>query len=446
VESVVETRSPTCVQFAIEVPLDELEPDVIAAYRDIAIWVRSGAIRNCRIPFQTIDQRVGAIVLPRALEQAILTQVVAAVRDHGMRPLGRPEIDIVDFGDGRPLTFTAVAGIRPTITLPELSTIEVEVKTTAFTDTDVDDELDRLRHRFATRVGVDRPAASGDFVQIDLTAMVDGVEVDCGHTGSIWHRVGAGQLPAELDEDVVDGDELPSTLDEAILGRRVNETTTFRTQLVGDEFAHKDADVTITVNAVTEQRLPVLDDEFAALAGNVATLVELRGHLHDRLLCADRAEQLTIARDKALQAIVAAVAVAIPEAYIRDEAERRKQRMTDQLRRLGTSLAEHLAGGEKTEAGFDADLIRATVARIGVQLVLDTLAETEQIQITEQEYRDAIIDRARQAGVSPQAYYDQALHSGESNALLLDLGRDKALGLVAQRIVVKDSDGTILTP
>lgn len=431
-KSTVETLSPTRVRLAIEVPFDELDASLKKAYREIASQVNIPGFRKGKVPSQVIDQRVGrGTVLQEAVEEAIPAQIFAAVREHDVKLLGRPTVDITEFADGQPLKFTAEVDVRPEIVLPELSTIAVEVDPIALGENEIDEQIDNLRQRFATLKGVDRPVANGDYVQIDLNATVDGVEVEGGQASNISHEVGSGQLLAGLDE--------------AIIGLSAEGTTVFQTQLVGGEFAGKDADVAVTVRTVKEKQLPPLDDEFAGLASEFDTLEQLRGDLRERLTRIKKVEQLYAARDKALSEIVKLAAVPAPEGVVRDEVEHRKQSMAAELERIGASLSEYLSAEEKTEDQIDTELAEAAAEGVRIQLVLDALADAEELQVSDDEFGHEIVHRAQRAGVPPQQYYDQLVQTGNAGAVYGDVRRGKALALVMERVIMKDTEGTVLT-
>ena len=159
-KSTVETLSPTRVRLAIEVPFAELEPSLKKAYREIGSQVTDPRVPPGKVPTAVIDQRVGrGTVLNEAVQDAIPTQIVAAVREHEVKTLGRPEVEITEFADGQPLKFTAELDVRPEITLPDLASIEVTVDEVEIGDEEIDDQVNALRERFATLKTVERPAA-----------------------------------------------------------------------------------------------------------------------------------------------------------------------------------------------------------------------------------------------------------------------------------------------
>ncbi|MGE5831066.1 MAG: trigger factor [Micromonosporaceae bacterium] len=427
-ESTVETLSPTRVRLAIEVPFAELEPSLKKAYREIGAQVNIPGFRKGKVPNAIIDQRVGReVVLDEAKNEVIRTQTEQAIRDHRVRRLGPAEVEVTDFADGQSLKFTAELDVRPEITLPKLDDLEVSVDAITVTDEDVDTQLDGLRQRFATLKTVERAAQRGDFVQIDLAATVDGEEVPGGSATNLSHEIGSGQL-------------LPG-LDEAIEGLTAGAATTFQTELVAGDFKDRAAEVAVTLRSVREREMPNLDDEFAQLASEFDTLDELRADLATRLTRVKKVEQLYAARDQTLQALVAAAEVPAPEGVVREELSTRKEAMADQLQRMGISMEDFLASEGKTEAEVDADLTESASQSIRIQLLLDALAEAEQIQVSDDEFGHEVVHRAQRAGVAPQQYYDQLMRSGLALAVFGDVRRNKALAHVLERVSITDSNG-----
>jgi len=432
VKSTVETISPTRVRLAIEVPFAELEPSLRKAYREIASQVSVPGFRSGKVPSQVIDQRFGrGAVLNEAVQDAIPANIVAAVREHDVKSLGRPDVEITDFSDGQPLKFTAELDVRPEITVPDLDTVSVTVDELQLAETEIDEQVEGLRQRFATLKTADRPAAVGDYVQIDLAATVDGEPVPGGSATNISHEVGSNQL-------------LPG-LDEALQGMAAEDATTFTTQLVGGDLAGRDADVAVTVRSVKQKELPPLDDDFAQLASEFDTLDELREDLRTRITRVKRIEQLYAARDKVLADLVKVADVPAPEGVVKEEVEHRKQAMSDELERIGASMSDYLASEDKTEEQIDAELTEAASEGVKIQLLLDTIADKEDIQVSDDEYGHEIVHRAQRVGMAPQAYYDQLQRSGAAAAVFGDVRRGKALAVVMERVKITDASGTALS-
>jgi trigger factor len=432
VKSTVETLSPTRVKLAIEVPFDELKPSLQKAYREIGAQVQIPGFRRGKIPAAVIDQRVGrGAVLNEAVQEAIPQQILAAVREHEVKTLGRPEVEITEFNDGAPLKFTAEVDVRPEISIPDLSAITVTVPAVEVDENEIDEQVNGLRERFATLKTVERPAADGDYVQLDLRATVDGEEVPGGSATNISHEVGSKQL-------------LPG-LDEVLVGMSAGDGTTFTTELVGGDFAGRDADVHVTVRTVKDKQLPEIDDEFAQLASEFDTLEELRNDLRERLTRAKKVEQIYAARDEALKQLVEAANIPAPQGIVKEEVEGRKQAMTDQLERIGASLEDYLSSEDKTEEQIDAELTEAATEGVRIQLLLDTIADAEDVQVSDDEFGHEIVHRAQRAQMQPQQYYEQLVQSGAAAAVYGDVRRGKALAWVLEQVTMKDSEGNTLS-
>ena len=252
-----------------------------------------------------------------------------------------------------------------------------------------------------------------------------------GSATNISHEVGSKQL-------------LPG-LDDALVGMSAGESANFVTQLVGGDFAGREADVKVTVRTVKEKQLPPMDDDFAQLASEFDTLDELRGDLQERLTRVKRVEQLYAARDKALAELVRRADVPAPEGVVREEVEHRKQAMTDELERIGASFEDYLSAEQKTEEQLDEELTEAATEGVRIQLVLDTIADTNEVQVSDDEFGHEIVHRAQRVGMPPQQYYDQLMRSGTAAAVFGDVRRGKALTMVMEQVKITDASGNQLS-
>ena len=186
---------------------DELKPNIDEAYKHLADQVQVPGFRKGKVPPRIIDQRVGRpAVIEHAVNEGLGTFYAEAVRENNLRPLGQPDVNVTQVpgltstkpGEEGELQFTAEVEVRPTIEVPSLDGITVEVESDEVTDEDVEGRLDALRERFGTLVGVDRPAKDGDFVQIDLRATIGDEEID--KVSGVSYQIGSGNMLEGLDE------------------------------------------------------------------------------------------------------------------------------------------------------------------------------------------------------------------------------------------------------
>ncbi|MGZ4495709.1 MAG: trigger factor, partial [Nocardioides sp.] len=174
-KSAVETLSPTRAKLTVEVPFEELKPSLDAAYKKIAQQINIPGFRRGKVPPMVIDRQVGrGAVLDEAINEALPKLYVEALQANDLEPLAQPEIDITKLEDNDTLEFTAEVDIRPEVQLPDYQGLEVSVDDLKVTDQDVEEQVQNLRERFATLNEVERAAADGDFVVLDLKALQDG--------------------------------------------------------------------------------------------------------------------------------------------------------------------------------------------------------------------------------------------------------------------------------
>ena len=408
-KSVVESLNPTRVRLAVEVPFEELEPSIKSVYQRIAAQVNVPGFRRGKVPPMVIDQRIGRpAVLDEAVQEALPRLYGQAVEDNELRPLGQPEVDVTDFADGQELKFTVEVDIRPTVTLPEWQGLAVEVDDADVTDADVDEQMQQLRSRFGTLIGVDRPAAEDDFVMIDLDARKGGELVEGGQATGVSYQIGSGQLVPGIDA--------------AVTGLSAGESASFATTLQGTN-AGEEVDCTVTVTAVKEQQLPDLDDDFAQMASEFDTLDELRADLRERAQRIKRIEQAIAARDAVLDKLLEkAGEVPLPEGVI------------------AAQVQEHLSDGHGDDdhrADFEKDLRHNLTA----QFVLDELVKAEDLQVSQEELTSYLVQRATSSGVDPNQLIQQYVETGTIPALVSEVARGKALALVVEKAQIVDESG-----
>ncbi len=427
-QSAVETLSPTRVKLTVEVPFDELKADLDKAYKKIASQVKVQGFRPGKVPPRILDQRVGrGVVLEEAVQEALPRLYGEAVQETGVNPVGRPEVDVTEFTDGDKLAFTAEVDVRPEFDLPAYESLTVTVAAVEVPDADVTEQLDALRARFAKLTPVERVAADGDFVALDLAATIDGAEVPGGTATGLSYEVGSGTL--------LDG------IDDALRGKQAGDAGIFDTVLVAGDLEGQTAQVALTVRSVNERELPVADDQWASDTTGFEGLAALTADIRDRLERTKKLEQGTEARDKVLEALLAAVEVPLPESVLETELGWRTQTTTDQLTRNGLTLEGWLESEGKTQEEWDTEVSDGARNAVKAQLVLDAVADKEELAVTDAELTDQVVRRAARTGMSPDAFAQAIVQSGQLPGLVSEVRRGKALATVMEAATITDTAG-----
>ena len=413
VTSTVEKLSPTRVKLHISVTPDELKPSIAHAYEHIAQDIQIPGFRKGKVPAPIIDQRVGrGAVIEHAVSEGLDGFYREAVTANEVRTVGRPSAEVIDWPSDKDfsgdLKVEVEVDVRPEFDLPELSGVTVEIEPVETDAAAVDAELDRLRGRFGTLVTVDRPAAKGDFVELNLVATIDGAEID--RAEGVSYEVGSGELLEGIDE--------------AVESLTAGEDTTFRSKLVGGDHAGEEAEVSVNVTAVKERELPDADDDFAQMASEFDTIAELRDSLAERVAEQSVFVQGAAARDKLVEALIAAVDIPVPAQLVEDE------------------VHQHLEGeGRLEDDEHRAEVTEASEKQFRTQMILDKLAEAHDVQVSQDELTQYLIQSAAQYGMAPQEFVDALQQGNQLPMMVGEVARNKALAIALGKVTVVDTNG-----
>ena len=412
-KSTLETLSPTRVRLDIEVPFADLSEHIAQAYKKVGTQINIPGFRKGKVPAAMIDQRIGrSTVLDEAINAALPDFYGQAAREHAVLVVGRPTVDVKEFVDKEKLTFTVEVDVRPEIALPDFSKITITVEDAVVTDTDIDEQIEELRTRFGTLSVVDREVKDGDFVTVDLTARIEGKEVDGGLAKDISYEVGSNRM--------IDG------LDSALVDMKAGEIKTFTTQLVGMQEGET-GDVEINVKAVKERELPPVDDSFANLATEFDTLAELKADFTERLGRVKKMAQGTEARDLLVEKLLADLDIPVPDSLVEAEVQ------------------DHLAGESRLEdeehrAEVDAQ-VRASVKS---DFLLDSIVKAEKVEVTEVELTEYLIRTSQRYSMTPEVFAQELQKAGQIGSLVAEVTRAKALAGVLSRVCVVDKSGNVI--
>ena len=414
----VRNLEPTKVKLTVTVEPEELNPYLDAARKEIAKQVNVPGFRKGHVPGKIIDQRIGfAAVAGEAVNDAVPELYSKALDEKKIRPMAQPEFDVQDVpqsaNDETKLKFTATVERRPDIELPEIDGLEIAISKPEVKDEDVDKRLETLRQRFGTLVGVDRPAAKGDFANIDLTAEIDGETVDSQE--GVSYELGSNTM--------LDG------LDEALDGLSAGEETTFEGTLEAGEHEGQKATVKVKVNSVKAEELPELNDEFASEASEFDTLDELKADIRKAAAQDAEGRQATEARDAFIAKLQEGLEIPVPKGVKANMVEEQLKGMTPDPEK---ATKEQKAQAEET---VEKDLRD--------QMVLDALAEKLDVQVSQSDVFNFLASIAQQYGMDPNNFIQAIIKNGQLGSAVQEVGRSKGL-LAGMRAVEFTADGEVV--
>jgi trigger factor len=431
VPSTVEQLSPTRVKITVEVPFADLKPSMDKAYAEIAKSISIPGFRRGKVPPMVIDQRFGrGAVIQEAFNDSWMRFYGAAVSENQLAPVAQPELEVTKLEDGDLIEFTAEVDVRPDFELPDFSTVQVTVDAIEVPESQVDEQIDVLRNRFGSREVVERPAADGDVVTINLVASQNGEPLPDATAEGLEYILGSGEM--------LDG------LDDAVTGLSAGESATFTSTLVGGPLKDESAEIEVTVTQVQQQELPAVDDELAQQASEFDTVEELRGSIRERLTAAARLDQGARARDAVLEELITRLDIEVPENLLASELDARRQQITGQLGQAQLSLEQYLAEAEEnqTEDEFWADVEKRSTQALKAQMILDKIAEERQLGVDQNDLTQHILRKAQAENASPQQIADHLKeHPHHIEEYMTEIRRGKALGLIVESATVTDSNG-----
>ncbi len=427
VNSTLETLDDNKVKLSVTIDAAEFEPKLDAAYKAISKEVRMPGFRPGKVPRKLIEQQYGPeMAREEALRQALPEFYSKAVYDNDVDVIAAPEIDITGGQSEGDISFDAVVEVRPSITVSGYDSIRVEIPSPMVTDQDLEERVDAIRGQHAELGAVDRAAADGDHVTIDIAGTIDGEAVPGLTAEDYDYVVGSGAVVAEIDENLRGakaGDELTFTADHP------------------DESQDDQIDFAITVKEVQESVLPEANDDFAKEASEFETMNELRDDLSHRLEDVKRSQAIQALDEKTGEALAALVTDDISEALLEDEMENRAQDMGMRLQAQGIQLEQYLQITGTSPEMFREQLREQAEVSARVDLVLRAIADAENIEVSNDELDEELRVLATQLDQPLETIREQLDSAGRLKAIRSDMRIRAALQWVTERAEIVDENG-----
>ncbi|HYI44477.1 MAG TPA: trigger factor [Actinomycetota bacterium] len=420
------------VKLRIEVGEDALRPAIDAAYRRWSQQIRVPGFRKGKVPRALIDSHVGpGAVRAEAIEDALPGLLRDALKENDLEAIAPADIDNLEGVDGEgPLVFEATVDVRPEITIPDLSSIEVEAPPSEITDEDVDEQLERLRDRFAELESVSREARTGDFVLMDLKGYRHDQPVEGASAPDYLYEVGSQTGPPKLDAEL--GGAKAGTIlkftDEVHIHREDEPEH--------DHSSMDEISFTVLVKEVKTKKLPPLDEDFAKTVGEFESLDALKDDLRTRLVDVKKGIVEQEVRSKVLEAFVEAIDLEPPEKLVESEFDHRLEHFEDELKRSGATLDDDARQAQLTELEIRRDIREQAGRSVKADLLLEEVARTQELNVGQDDLAQEIAMLAARMGRDPKEVADQLVQGGRLNAVAADVLRRKALDWVVGNVKV----------
>ncbi len=429
-KSNVETLEDNRVKVSVQVDESEFDTAVDAAFKRIAREVRLPGFRPGKAPRRILEARLGHRVgREEALREALPDYYAQAVVEHDVDVIASPEIEITSGEESGSVAFDAVVQIRPLINAAGYDGLRVEIPKPTPSEEEVDQQIDVMRGQYAELEPVDRPAADGDHVTIDIAGTQDGEEVPGLTTTDYDYEVGSGAVVAEIDDQLRGasaGDEVEFDAD------------------------HPDADedeplhFSITVKEVKEAVLPELDDDWASEASEFDTVDDLRADLVTRLTAMKIAQARMAVQQNTAEALAGLVIEDIPEAMIEGEINVRIQDFVGRLQQQGADVAQYMSSIGLTAETLAEQFREPAEQAVRVDLALRFVAAAEDLVPDDASVSESIAKMAAEAGQNAADLEARLTKVGQISSLRSDLARQRALEWLTENVELVDDEGTTI--
>lgn len=371
----VEKLEKNMAKLTVEVPAEQFDKAIKAAYDKNKNRFNIPGFRKGKAPQAMIEKMYGpGVFYEDAANEAIDESYPGAMKESGLEIVSRPEIDIIQIEKGKDLIYTATVAVKPEVTLGDYKGIEIERADAAVSDEDVEAELKKVQDQNARLVSVeDRPVADGDQTVIDFEGFIDGQAFDGGKGTDYPLTIGSHSF---ID-----------TFEEQLIGKKIGEAcevlVTFPEEYHAPDLAGKPARFEVTVKEIRVKELPELNDEFASEVSDFETLAEYKDDIRAKLQ--ERKERQAAAENEnnVIEKVVENAQMELPQPMIDTQARGMVEDYARNLRRQGLNFNDYMKYTGMTVEKIMEQMAPQAEKRIRTRLVLEKVAEVENIQISD---------------------------------------------------------------
>lgn len=372
----VEKLEKNMAKLTVEVPAEEVEKALQAAYMKEKNKISIPGFRKGKVPRAMIEKMYGAAVFYEEAANILIQDNYAAAMEESKEDIvSRPTIDIVQIESGKPFIFTAEVAVRPEVTLGKYKGVQVTKIDTTVTDEEVEAALEKEQQKNSRTVTVtDRPVANGDTAVIDFEGFVDGVAFEGGKGENYPLTIGSGSFIPGFEEQLIGAEA----------EKEVEVNVTFPEEYHSEDLAGKAAVFKCTVHEIKAKELPELDDEFAAEVSEFDTLDAYKADIKAKIKEQKIADGNRKKEDQAVEKAVANATMEIPEAMIDTQVNQMAQDFAQRIQQQGLSMEQYFQFTGMTAESMMEELRPQAVKRIETRLVLEAIAKAENIEITDE--------------------------------------------------------------
>ena len=378
----VEKLEKNMAKLTIEVSAEDLDKAMEKAYQKQKSRISLPGFRKGKAPRKMIESMYGkGVFMEDAVNSLVPQEYTKALGECDLEIVSQPEINVTQMEPGKALIFTADVAVKPEVTLGDYKGVEVPKSEIAVTDEEVDAEVKKEQDKNARTVAVeDRAAANGDITTIDFEGFVDGVAFDGGKGTDYALTLGSGTFIPGFEDQLVG----------ANTGDHVAVKVTFPEEYQAKELAGKEAVFQCDVKKIETKEVPELDDEFAKDVSEFDTLAEYKEDVKKKLTEKKEKEARTAKENAAVDKAIENAQMDIPELMTKTECRQMMDDFSRRMQQQGLSMEQYFQFTGQSMDKMMEDMKPQALKRIQTRLVLEKVAEAENIQPSEEEITEEI--------------------------------------------------------
>ena len=378
----VEKLEKNMAKLTIEVSAEDLDKAMEKAYQKQKSRISLPGFRKGKAPRKMIESMYGkGVFMEDAVNSLVPQEYTKALGECDLEIVSQPEINVTQMEPGKALIFTADVAVKPEVTLGDYKGVEVPKSEIAVTDEEVDAEVKKEQDKNARTVAVeDRAAANGDITTIDFEGFVDGVAFEGGKGTDYALTLGSGTFIPGFEDQLVG----------ANTGDHVEVKVTFPEEYQAKELAGKEAVFQCDVKKIETKEVPELDDEFAKDVSEFDTLAEYKEDVKKNLTEKKEKEARTAKENAAVDKAIENAQMDIPELMTKTECRQMMDDFSRRMQQQGLSMEQYFQFTGQSMDKMMEDMKPQALKRIQTRLVLEKVAEAENIQPSEEEITEEI--------------------------------------------------------
>ena len=414
----VENTSALERRMTIGVPAERIETEVNKRLQQTARRAKVPGFRPGKVPMSVIRQRYEDSARQEALGDLIQATFYEAIVEQKLNPAGAPAVEPKVFEKGKDLEYVATFEVFPEFQVGGFDSIEVERQSAEVTDADLEKMLETLRKQNTRFEKVERAAQNEDQLNIDFLGKIDGEAFAGGSAKNTPLVLGSGRMIPGFEDGLVG----------AKAGEERVVAVTFPEDYQNLDLAGKAAEFTITVNSVSEPRLPELDDAFFALFGiKDGGLEGFRSEVRKNMQRELRQALKTKVKNQVMDGLLASNPIEVPKALVESE-----------VNRLRVQAVQQFGGNIKPEQ-LPAELFEEQARRrVALGLIISELVKQFELKPDEARVRELIEEMASAYQEPEQVvawYLKNEQQLGEVRSVVLE---EQVVDTVLQKAKVTD--------